>query len=64
MSLGTALKWAREDLGMTQQELADELQIACKRISDYEHDRIRPNRKLLEDIADILGVYVEDLICA
>jgi len=61
-SLGNAIKAARQRRGMTQEELANELDTTKSAISKYELDKREPNLEQLRKIAHILGVTVSDLV--
>lgn len=47
---------------MTQQELADKLQITDKAVSKWERGLACPDISILPQVAEILGVNVDDLL--
>lgn len=61
-SVGHKIKILRKTRGLTQQQLADKLEIQRATISNYEIGRRSPHLKELEKIASVLGVNIDDLI--
>ncbi|HAJ41579.1 MAG TPA: transcriptional regulator [Alcanivorax sp.] len=57
------LKAARQALGMTQEALAEELNVTKASVSAWENDREKPGFRLLAKIRDVLGVSLDDLVC-
>lgn len=55
-SFGTVLKQARLGLGLSQQALARKLGVRASHIGYLEQGRRRPSLKLLNDLADTLGI--------
>ncbi|MGT2910879.1 LexA family transcriptional regulator [Streptococcus cameli] len=55
------LKERRKRLGLTQQELADQLQVNKSSISHWEHGTTVPNQKNIQDLAAILQLTKEEL---
>lgn len=62
MTIGARIKKRREELGMTQEELADVLYIKKNTISYYENDRIDIKISVLVAIAKALLTSVAYLI--
>lgn len=58
-TIGHKLKILRKTRGLTQQQLADKLQVQRSTISNYEIGRRSPHLNELETIAKILGVNLE-----
>jgi len=56
------LKNLREDSGLTQAELADELGVTEQTISAYERGHRLPKKQTLREIADLFGVSEEYLM--
>lgn len=54
--IGKKIKILRKTRGLTQEQLADKLNIKRATISNYEIGRRSPHIKELEDIAEALGV--------
>lgn len=62
MSLGTQIKQRRKALGLTQQELADKLNLSRSTVANWEIDRNYPDIKLLLSISKILDITLEELL--
>lgn len=58
MSFGKAIKAARKEKGMSQLDLAMELDVSPKSVCNWEREVSRPNLKLSQVIKDVLGVDV------
>ena len=58
--MGTFIKEQRMALGMTQQQLAEQLHITNKAISRWETGNAYPDISLLDDLAAALSVSVEE----
>ena len=58
MSFGKAIKVARKAKGMSQLELAMELDVSPMSVCNWEREVSRPNLKLSQVIKDVLGVDV------
>ena len=59
--MGTFIKEQRMDLGLTQQQLAEQLHVTNKAISRWETGNAYPDIALLDDLAAALSVSVEEL---
>lgn len=59
---GTAIKTLRERRGLTQAQLADQLNVSDKTISKWETARGLPDITLLEPLAAALGVSLPELL--
>ena len=55
------IKRLRQEKGLTQTELADQIGVSCKAISKWETARGLPDITLLEPLAKVLGVSVVEL---
>ena len=55
MSLGERIKAARERLRLSQQQLADLLQVDRKSVSNWELGHTHPSRALLHALEQVLG---------
>ncbi|MBA7524677.1 hypothetical protein ES705_16819 [subsurface metagenome] len=62
MSLGQRLKERRKALKLTQQELAESLQVTPQHISAIEQDVRAPSLPFLAKLAEELGVTVDYLV--
>ena len=61
-NIGALISRLRKEKGMTQQELADKLQITDKAVSKWERGLACPDISILPQVAEILGVNVDDLL--
>lgn len=59
--MGTFIKEQRMALGLTQQQLAEQLHVTNKTISPWETGNAYPDIALLDDLAAALSVSVEEL---
>lgn len=59
MTFGRRLKFAREDARMTQQELADEVQINKSMITAYENGTTDPRMSIMS----VWPKHCESLLC-
>ncbi len=58
-NIGQKIKILRKTRGLTQQQLADKLEVKRATISNYEIGRRSPHIKELENIASALGVGLD-----
>ena len=58
---GAIIRRLRERKNMTQQQLADKLNVSDKAISKWETSRGYPDISLVEPLADVLGVSIIEL---
>ena len=61
-NIGAFICKLRKEKGMTQQQLADKLQVTDKAVSKWERGLACPDISILPQIAEILGVNVDDLL--
>ncbi len=61
--LGKRLNRARKEKGFTAQQMADMLDITISAYRFYENGKARPTLDKLVQIADILGVTTDYLLC-
>lgn len=59
---GTTIKKLREDKGLTQQQLAEEIGVSSKAVSKWETAKGLPDITLIEPLSSALGVSVMELI--
>ena len=59
---GTQIKTLRENMNLTQKELADILDVSDKTISKWETSRGYPDISILPELAKALGVSVAELL--
>lgn len=63
-SMGEIISTLRKEKGMTQKELADQLNITDKAVSKWERDLSCPDTQLLPRLAEIFGISLEALMNA
>ena len=61
-TLGTMIAELRKQHGMTQLELAEKMGVTDKAVSKWERDLSCPDINSLPNLAETLGVSVEDLM--
>ena len=61
-TLGTMIAELRKQHGMTQLELAEKMNVTDKAVSKWERDLSCPDINSLPNLAEILGVSVEELM--
>ena len=61
-TLGTMIAELRKEHGMTQLELAEKMGVTDKAVSKWERDLSCPDVNSLPNLAQILGVSVEELM--
>ncbi len=60
--VGSFIMEKRRALGLTQQQLADKLNISFQAISKWEKGTTYPNIEILKDLAVILDVTVDEIL--
>ena len=63
-TMGTIISERRHELGLTQKELADQLNITDKAVSKWERDVAIPDTGTIPRLAEILEISVEELMGA
>lgn len=63
-TMGTIISERRHELGLTQKELADQLNITDKAVSKWERDVAFPDTGTIPRLAEILEISVEELMGA
>lgn len=61
-TLGTMIAELRKQHGMTQLELAEKMGVTDKAVSKWERDLSCPDINSLPNLAEVLGVSVEELM--
>lgn len=61
MNFGEKLSNLRKQKGLSQEELAEKLNITKKTVSDWENNKSRPGDDKIKEISDLLAVSVENL---
>ena len=59
MTYGTRIKQAREEMYLTQEQLAEQLDISRQAVSKWEADLSRPTREKLDRLSEILNIPPE-----
>lgn len=59
--LGQAIKQARENKNLTQEELSNAVGISRSYISDVEHDRYKPSVDTLVELSRVLDLDLNKL---
>lgn len=60
--IGKRIKQRRTELNLTQQELADQLQVTNKAVSKWETGEGYPDISILSEISSVLAISVDDLL--
>ncbi len=63
-SMAEVISSRRKDLGMTQKELAEKLNITDKAVSKWERGIACPDTASIPKLAQILGISLEELMTA
>ena len=63
-TMGEIISTLRKEKGMTQKDIADQLGITDKAVSKWERDVAFPDTATIPELAEILGVSVEELMQA
>ena len=61
MSLGSVISKYRKELGITQESLAQRLEVTNQAVSKWESDQCCPDVMLLPRLADIFGITIDEL---
>jgi len=62
-TIGQRIKAARQRAGLSQSELADRMGRPYQSIGQWERDMSSPKFSSLEEVANALGISIEELIC-
>ncbi|MCK8625196.1 helix-turn-helix transcriptional regulator [Apilactobacillus sp. M161] len=62
MNLASKIKTQREQVGMSQSELAQKLHVTRQTVSRWENDQTIPNLDTLNDISDELDISLDELL--
>ena len=63
-TMGEIISTLRREKGLTQKELGDMLGITDKAVSKWERDIACPDTMTIPNLAEILGISVEELLTA
>jgi len=61
-TIGKRIAALRRDKGLTQEELAQQLGVSGQAVSKWENDQTCPDISLLPQLAQLLGVTVDELL--
>ncbi len=61
-TIGEFLQTLRKDRGLTQQEVADKLNVSNRTLSSWETDRTAPDLVMLPAVADLYGVTIDEIL--
>ena len=59
--LGNMIVYHRKKLGMTQEQLAQKLEVTNQAVSKWETDQCCPDTMLLPQLVDVFGITVDEL---
>ena len=62
MTYGTRIKQAREDLRLTQEQLAEQLDVSRQAVSKWENGSSEPSTANLMALAKLYGLSVDELL--
>lgn len=62
MKVGNFIMEKRKEMGMTQQQLADKLNVSFQAVSKWENGTTYPNIEILKDLAIALAVTVDEIL--
>lgn len=62
-SIGLRIKAARQQLHYTQEQVADLYDVSIQHISNIENNKTKVSLPLLIEIANVLKVTLDDLVC-
>ena len=62
MKVGHFIMEKRKTLGMTQQQLAERLNVSFQAISKWENGAAYPNIEILKDLSTVLDVTVDEIL--
>lgn len=60
--VGKNIRYFREESGMSQEELAEKLNVTRQAVSSWELGKTEPDIETLHRIADALGVTIEEIV--
>ncbi len=60
--VGKNIKKFRQNKGMTQEQLAENLNVTRQAVSNWENEKTEPDVETLQRISEVLDVTVEELI--
>ncbi|NFN09379.1 helix-turn-helix domain-containing protein [Clostridium botulinum] len=61
--LGKKIKFLRNEQGITQDQLADYINVSRQSVWGYENNSVEPSLNVLVKIADVFNVSLDYLLC-
>lgn len=61
--LGERIKLLRKDQGITQDQLAEYINVSRSSVKGYENDGVEPSLNVLIKLADVFNVSLDYLLC-
>lgn len=61
-TLGNTLKYMRENVGMTEKDLAIQLHVTTATLSHYENDKRQPDLRFIKNFANILNQDINEIL--
>ena len=62
MNIGTTIKNARRKLNMTQEQLAEYLNVSISAVSQWESDKTSPDITIIPSICNLLDISADELL--
>lgn len=63
-TLGSLIREALDNLGMTAKDLAAKIGVSASRVSEYIHDKSQPSLRIAKQLCEILGLSPVDVVAA
>ena len=64
VKIGSFIKEIRKEKGLTQEKLAEKLDVSQKSVSRWETGKTMPDLSLYEPLCEVLGIQVSELLYA
>lgn len=61
-TVGERLRYERQRMGLTQEELARAMSVTKNCIGSWEHSRTMPDILILDKLAEIFGIEIKDFL--
>lgn len=61
-TIGDRLRYERQKMGLTQEELANTMSVTKNCIGSWEHGRTMPDILILNKLAEIFGIEIKDFL--
>lgn len=61
-TVGDRLRYERQKMGLTQEELARSMSVTKNCIGSWEHGRTMPDILILDKLAEIFGIEIKDFL--